>query len=127
MIRVKEARKQARQVADKGRGDTLIKCMPEQFRPVVIFALATGLRRSNIIDLEWSQVDMQRKVAWIHPENAKAGKAIGVALNDTACRTLRDQIGKHSRYVFVHTTARKRPGGGVTPAVRKMRVDDNSA
>ncbi|HGM5350345.1 TPA: tyrosine-type recombinase/integrase [Serratia marcescens] len=111
----------------KEEAATLIKCMPEQFRPVVVFALATGLRRSNIIDLEWSQVDMQRKVAWIHPENAKAGKAIGVALNDTACRTLRDQIGKHSQYVFVHTTARKRPGGGVTPAVRKMRVDDNSA
>ncbi|KYQ94715.1 integrase [Serratia plymuthica] len=30
-------------------------------------------------------------------------------------------------YVFVHMTERKRPGGGMTPAVRKMRVDDNSA
>ncbi|MBD3698692.1 tyrosine-type recombinase/integrase [Enterobacter hormaechei] len=86
--------------------------MPESIKPVVIFALATGLRRSNIIDLEWQQVDMQRKVAWVNPENAKAGKAIGVALNDTACRVLRDQIGKSSGgYSFTrsHQRARIKP------------------
>lgn len=105
----------------------LVECMPETFRPVVVFALSTGLRRSNILYLEWSQVDMQRKVAWINPENAKGGKAIGVALNDTACRVLRDQIGKHSRWVFVHTKPGNRPDGTKTEAVRKMRVDDNRA
>ena len=49
-----------------------------------------------------------------------------MALNDTACKVLRDQIGRHSRYVFVHTKARKISGGKETPAVRKLRVDDNS-
>lgn len=111
----------------RDEAERLIDCMPDSIRAVVVFALATGLRRSNIIDLEWQQVDMQRKVAWVNPENAKAGKAIGVALNDTACRVLRDQIGKHSRYVFVHTKAKHRPDGTLTPAVRKMRVDDNNA
>lgn len=70
---------------------------------------------------------MQRKVAWINPENAKAGKAIGVALNDTACKVLRGQIGKHSRWVFVHTKASTRSDGTKTAAIRKMRKDDNSA
>lgn len=56
---------------------TLIDELPDHLKPVVTFTLATGLRRSNILDLEWSQVDMQRKMAWIHPENAKGGKAIG--------------------------------------------------
>lgn len=105
----------------------LIECCSESIRPIVTFALVTGLRRSNIIDLEWNQVDMQRKVAWINPENAKAGKAIGVALNDTACKVLRGQIGKHSRWVFVHTKASTRSDGTKTAAVRKMRKDDNSA
>lgn len=36
----------------------LIDCMPDTIRPVVVFALSTGLRRSNILDLEWTQVDM---------------------------------------------------------------------
>ena len=105
----------------------LIDCCGESIRPIVTFALVTGLRRSNILDLEWNQVDMQRKVAWINPENAKAGKAIGVALNDTACKVLRGQIGKHSRWVFVHTKASTRADGTKTDAIRKMRKDDNSA
>ncbi|MGC6387754.1 tyrosine-type recombinase/integrase [Ewingella sp. S1.OA.A_B6] len=105
----------------------LIECMPDGFKPIVIFALATGLRRSNILDLEWSQIDMQRKVAWIHPENAKAGKAIGVALNDTACKVLKEQIGRHHRFVFVHNSAWHRADGTKTAEVRKMRVDDNTA
>ena len=111
----------------KDEAERLIECMPESIKPVVIFALATGLRRSNILDLEWQQVDLQRKVAWVNPENAKAGKAIGVALNDTACRVIRDQIGKSKTWVFAHTKASTRPDGTLTPAVRKMRVDDNSA
>ncbi len=84
---------------------TLIECMPDGFKPIVIFALATGVRRSKILDLEWSQIGMQRRVAWIHPENAKAGKAIGVALNDTACKVLKEQIGRHHKFVFVHNSA----------------------
>ncbi|MBI0520694.1 site-specific integrase [Pectobacterium parmentieri] len=105
----------------------LIDCLPLHLKPVVTFALATGLRRSNILDLEWSQVDMQRKMAWIHPENAKGGKAIGVALNDTACGVLRGQIGKHNRWVFVHEISTTKPNGEKMPEIRKLRVDGNKA
>lgn len=105
----------------------LIDECPEPLRSVVRFALATGLRRSNIINLEWQQIDMQRKVAWINPEDSKSNRAIGVALNDTACRVLRDQIGNHSRFVFVHMKEGNRPDGTKVPVARKMRVDDNTA
>ncbi len=105
----------------------LIDCLPDHLKPVVTFALATGLRRSNILDLEWSQVDMQRKMAWIHPENAKGGKAIGVALNDTACGVLRGQIGKNNRWVFVHEISTTKPNGEKMPEIRKLRVDGNKA
>ncbi|ECP3994330.1 site-specific integrase [Salmonella enterica] len=111
----------------KEEAANLIRELPEHMKPVVIFALATGLRRSNITDLEWSQIDMQRKVAWIHPEDAKAGRAIGVALNESACKVLRDQLGKHNRWVFVHTESSVRPDGTRTKAVRKMRPDANTA
>lgn len=111
----------------KEEATTLIQCMPDVMKPVVMFALATGLRRSNILNLEWTQIDLQRKVAWIHPEDTKGGKAIGVALNETACRVLRMQIGKHQQYVFVHTEAWHRADGSPTAKVRKMRVDDNTA
>ena len=123
----KEACQLAHPLLTREEANRLIECMPESIKPVVIFALATGLRRSNILDLEWTQVDMQRKVAWINPENAKEGKAIGVALNDTACKVLKGQIGKHSRWVFVHTKAKHRSDGTLAPAGRVMRSDDNTA
>nr|WP_199065557.1 tyrosine-type recombinase/integrase [Chitinimonas sp. BJB300] len=44
--------------------------------PIVTFALATGLRKSNIYWLRWDQIDITRKVAWIHPDEAKAEKQL---------------------------------------------------
>jgi integrase len=56
---------------------------------MVRFSLATGLRESNVTGLAWNQIDMQRKVAWIHPDQAKAKKAIGVPLNDDAINVIK--------------------------------------
>lgn len=105
----------------------LIDECPEPLKSVVRFALATGLRRSNIINLEWQQIDMQRRVAWIHPEQSKSNQAIGVALNDTACQVLKKQIGRHGKWVFVYTERSTRPDGTKTDVVRKMRYDANTA
>lgn len=105
----------------------LIDECPEPLKSVVKFALATGLRRSNIINMEWQQIDMQRRVAWVNPEDSKSNRAIGVALNETACKTIRSQIGNHSKWVFVHLKSGYRGDGTSTPSVRKMRVDDNRA
>ncbi len=105
----------------------LINECSEPLKSIVIFALSTGLRRSNIVDLQWQDIDLQRKVAWIHPEESKSGQAIGVALNDTACRVLRDQIGYHKRWVFVHRKASTLPDGTKSAVIRKMRVDGNTA
>lgn len=105
----------------------LIDECPEPLKSVVKFALSTGLRRSNIVNLEWQQIDMQRRVAWINPEESKSGRAIGVALNDTACQVLRNQIGKHHKWVFVYQEKCTRPDGTKTDAVRKMRYDANTA
>ena len=43
------------------------------------FTLATGLRAANVTGLTWEQVDLARKLAWIHPDQAKARKAIARA------------------------------------------------
>jgi integrase len=76
--------------------------MPEHLSYMAQFTLATGLRESNVLKLEWQQIDMRRSVAWIHPDQAKAEKAIGVPLNDEAISVLRNQIGKHHTYVFTY-------------------------
>ncbi|EML0364164.1 site-specific integrase [Providencia rettgeri] len=100
----------------------LIDNAVDYLKPVITFALATGLRRGNILSLEWSQVDLVRKVAWINPEQSKNYRAIGVSLNDTACQIIRDQIGRHTKYVFV----RERKKNGVIDLV-PMTVNANKA
>lgn len=78
----------------------LIAELPEHLADMVRFSLATGLRQGNVTGLEWSQVDMQRNVAWIHGDQAKAGKPIHISLNQTAMSVLSSQIGKHPVRVF---------------------------
>ena len=77
---------------------------------LVIFSLATGLRQANVLNLKWEQIDLRRQVAWIYPDQAKAGKAIGVPLNQTAMQVLMDRP-RVSDYVFTHS------GGGKVKAI----------
>lgn len=81
---------------------TLLRELPEHLADMVRFSLATGLRRANVTKLEWSQVDIARRVAWIHGDQAKAGKPIHVTLNATALDMLTKQVGKHPKWVFTY-------------------------
>jgi len=71
-------------------------------KAMVQFSLLTGLREANVTGLEWSQVDLDRRVAWIHPDQAKAGKAIGVALNDDAVELLKQLKELNATRVFTY-------------------------
>lgn len=81
---------------------TLLDELPEHQREMAIFALATGLRQANVRDLEWSQVNLQRRVAWIHADQFKNGDPLGLPLNQTAMDVLQRQEGKHPDRVFTY-------------------------
>ena len=99
--RLKEDNKRIRWIT-RHEAERLFKELPNHLEAMARFSLATGLRESNVTGLEWSQIDMQRKVTWIHPDQAKAKKAIGIPLNTDATQAIRLQIGKHERYVFTY-------------------------
>ena len=84
----------------KEQARALLGELPAHLKPIAGFALATGLRESNVRMLCWSQVDMRRRVAWVYADQAKAGKDLHVPLNDAAMLVLEAQAGKHSRWVF---------------------------
>jgi integrase len=84
----------------------LLAELPDHQRDVALFALATGLRQSNVLQLQWSQVDLARSVCWIFADQAKAGRDIHVSLSSLAKEVLTRQIGKHLARVF---TFRGRP------------------
>ena len=80
----------------------LLKELPPHLADVAEFTLATGLRQRNASMLRWDQVHMQRHIAWIHHDEAKARKAIAVPLNEDALRVLRRRLGRHRSYVFTY-------------------------
>lgn len=79
---------------------SLRKALPEHLVPMADLAIATGLRQANVFWLEWSQVDLARRKAWIHPDEAKAGEPIAVPLSDAAVAVLEQQRGKSEVWVF---------------------------
>jgi integrase len=99
--RLKEDNKRIRWIT-RQEAERLCRELPDHLEAMVRFSLATGLRESNVTGLEWNQIDLQRKVCWIHPDQAKAKKAIGIPLNADAVAVIRRFIGKHDIYVFTY-------------------------
>jgi integrase len=80
----------------------LLTELPSHQRETVLFALATGLRQSNILGLEWSKVDLQRQHAWVPSISSKNGRPIAVPLNTMAIEVLIRQKEKHITRVFTY-------------------------
>jgi len=80
----------------------LLEELPAHLAAIARFSLETGLRQANVTGLQWSQVDLVRRCAWIHPDQAKARKAIAVPLSNGAVVVIREQEGKHPTHVFTY-------------------------
>jgi integrase len=78
----------------------LLAELPPHLAAMAAFTLATGLRQRNVSYLRWDQVDMDRGMAWIHADQAKARRAIAVPLNSDAMAVLRSQRGQSREWVF---------------------------
>lgn len=82
--------------------DALLLQLPEHLKNMVQFALATGLRDSNVSGLEWSRVDLVRRIAWVDAADTKTKEPYHVPLNQQAVEVIRRCLGKHDRYVFTY-------------------------
>jgi integrase len=82
----------------------LLAAIPKQwFKNVVLFAVNTGLRRSEIANLKWDQVDFTHKLIDIkNTDNfyTKTGRERIVPLNIVAFEIL-ESLPRRSEYVFV--------------------------
>ncbi|MGU7780486.1 tyrosine-type recombinase/integrase [Burkholderia sp. PU8-34] len=98
---LKVANKRIRWITKEEARRLITAIRTDWLRDVAILGFATGLRRANLLNLEWSQVDLVNRRAWIHPDQAKARKPIGVPLNDDAVAAIRRWIGRHQTRVFL--------------------------
>ena len=97
----KEAKRRVRWLTPE-QANCLLSELPMHQRDIVLFALATGLRQSNVVKLTWDQVDLHRKTAWIPGDKAKGKEDIHVSLSQLSVDLLQRQLGKHSERVFTY-------------------------
>lgn len=80
----------------------LFAALPAHLKPMVAFSILTGARQRNVRELKWSQIDLERRIAWIHPDEAKARKGIPLPLTEEAVSILQSLLGKHAEFVFTY-------------------------
>ncbi len=78
----KEPRGRVRFLSDKEREKLLTACQESEepyLYPIVVLALSTGARKGEILNLEWGDIDLQRKVAILHETKNDERRALPLA------------------------------------------------
>jgi integrase len=78
----------------------LLYCLPPHMRVLAEFSLCTGMRENNVLELEWNQVSIERRVAWIHADQFKQNVSHACPLSERAIEILMAQHGVDKTYVF---------------------------
>ena len=60
----------------------------DYLKPMILTALNTGLRRGELFDLTWHQIDLSRRQLHVVGEGAKSGQTRYIPLNEEACSIL---------------------------------------
>jgi integrase len=83
---------------EDGEEARLLKAAWPPFRPVILFALETAMRREEIASLTWDRVDLKNRA--VRLLETKNGDARSVPLSSAALSILRTMPGKHEGVVF---------------------------
>lgn len=87
--------------------ERLISKSEGYIKAVIIIALNTGMRRGEILNLDWSQIDFTNR--YIKVEKTKSGKARTIPTNSLVLNTLRqlEQKKDHYEYIFWNSKSNK--------------------
>ena len=106
--KVKLLREENRRIRylEKEETEALSGACSEHLRPIVITALNTGMRKSEILNLKWSEVDLLLGKIYLY--NTKNGKPRDIDINEWLAETLL-KVPKHpeSPYVFCNDAGKR--------------------
>lgn len=77
----------------------LYNALPKHLIPIVTTALQTGMRKGEILNLQWSNIDFD--YGFIELLQTKSGKARKIPISDKLLKVLENQD-KSSEYVFIN-------------------------
>ncbi|WP_224039348.1 tyrosine-type recombinase/integrase, partial [Paraburkholderia unamae] len=60
----------------------------DHVKPSILVAINTGLRRSELLRLEWTAVDFKARTITVEPQTSKVKKRRVIPMNREACETL---------------------------------------
>lgn len=103
--KLKEDKHQMRTIKDN-EIKLLLESLPTHLKPIVICALTTGLRRSNILNLKWENVDFENNKIEIMNQDNKGFKHIVLPLSNVLKNALKS-IKNDSEYVFINPETNK--------------------
>jgi integrase len=66
------------------------------------FAVSTGLRENNVLNLEWARVNLRSRHVAVEAPDIKGRASLGIPLTDAALAVLEARRGLHKRYVFAN-------------------------
>lgn len=104
----------------------IFECLTEWVRPLVLLAKNTGLRKSNVVNLKWSEVNLKDRLIILEGEVMKNSECLGVPLNNIAWKVIKGQLRVRqlqSPYVFCKKNREPYTGWGVYQAFKKGCVD----
>ncbi|MBA7494236.1 Tyrosine recombinase XerC [subsurface metagenome] len=79
----------------------LLEASPDHLKSIIKVALNTGIRRGEILNLKWSQIDLGREL--IRVEKTKSGKSRVININSELFETLKKIRGENRKGDFVFT------------------------
>ncbi len=105
----------------------LLAASPPWLQEIILFALHTGMRRGEILTLQWSHVDLVRRTLTILEQ--KNGARDTLPINDTAMAVLQARAAvrtSHATFVFVNGADHRRNARNLLrafyPAMRKAGI-----
>ncbi|MGD0336195.1 MAG: site-specific integrase [Candidatus Omnitrophota bacterium] len=110
---------------EKEEIDKLLANCCEHLKPIVIVALHTGMRKSEILGLKWRDVDIEHKT--IHLLDTKNGEKRDVPMNSVAIKTI-ISVPKHKDSFYIFCNQDGEPYGDIKKswltAVKKACIID---
>jgi len=126
-LKVKLLREENKRVRylEKEETQALLDACSERLRPIVITALNTGMRKSEILNLKWSEVDLIRRKIYIY--DTKSGKPRDVYINEWLVDTLLD-LPKHPKSPYLFCSEKGKSYGSIRKsfetAKKKAGIED---